>query len=402
LTNTKSIAATALLLLSGAGMSCAQGDKTMNDIDTEISTAASELEDQDPMKRAFAARRLAQIGPPADKTAPALVRLLEDDAEISLPDISKSEDDMTSSVTPDLVETYIDSSPGAEAALALIAFGSPHKDQIISQLSELPEGVRTPAGCELALIAAPDLQGLFQEFLSDDVAQLRSCGAVALGRIGNSEAARVLLGSLEDNDPMVRREAAAALGSMMDPAYLEPLARLLDDDSELVKFAAASALSNLGELAIPALLPHLGGARAAAATALINIGAPAVPAVYTSRNDANPEVRENVLWVLSEIGAPEAELAARAALTDEDQGVRSGAVEALVYLQAPNLLDPLIEMLADSDPAVRAAAAYGLGTLDESAAIEPLKLLLNDDSADVRDTALEALEALGTSLPQSD
>jgi HEAT repeat protein/beta-lactamase regulating signal transducer with metallopeptidase domain len=82
------------------------------------------------------------------------------------------------------------------------------------------------------------------------------------------------------------------------------------------------------------------------------------------------------------------------ALKDTDKDVRESAMQALVRMRHPGMLEPLSLALKDASAEVREHAAFGLGQLRDKRAIEPLRGVLKDPSASVREQAVFALGQL--------
>ncbi len=92
----------------------------------------------------------------------------------------------------------------------------------------------------------------------------------------------------------------------------------------------------------------------------------AEPMIIEAVNDPHPSVRKDAILALATIDDPDTAAVVRAALFDEDAGVRETAVMAIVPLGrgGPEAMSDLKRMLTDPDPQVREAAESGLDTLD--------------------------------------
>ena len=77
---------------------------------------------------------------------------------------------------------------------------------------------------------------------------LRADAALALGKIGGSQATDALMGSMQDDSGRVRRYAATALGRLRDRRAFDPLIRSLCDPDWLVREEAVAALGHLGDI----------------------------------------------------------------------------------------------------------------------------------------------------------
>jgi beta-lactamase regulating signal transducer with metallopeptidase domain len=120
-----------------------------------------------------------------------------------------------------------------------------------------------------------------------------------------------------------------------------------------------------------------------------------VEAFQEALKDNDPEMREQALFALIQIGGPRATEAIVAALKDQNPEVREKAVWALGMRHGEGLVDPLIAALKDANAGVREKAAWALGMKGNKGAVEPLIEALKDKSADVRATAAWALGMRG-------
>lgn len=134
--------------------------------------------------------------------------------------------------------------------------------------------------------ALPRLRALLQ---SDEVDH-RWWVARALTAVGGAPAASLLIETLSDSDPDVRACAAMGLGLLAAPEAVGPLIRVLVDESAYVARIASDALSQVGALAIPALIEALSSAstatRLGAARALVPLEShAAIPALCKALDD---------------------------------------------------------------------------------------------------------------------
>lgn len=74
---------------------------------------------------------------------------------------------------------------------------------------------------------------------------MRIRAALALGKIGDPSAARVLIVCLKDSYADMRGAAVEALGKIGDPSALDEVKTLLDDEDKRVREAAAEALEKI-------------------------------------------------------------------------------------------------------------------------------------------------------------
>ncbi len=232
----------------------------------------------------------------------------------------------------------------------------------------------------------PDLIRL----LSDGEARVRRRAALAVGRVGLTEAAPGLLSLLHgDPDPEVRQMAAFALGLIGDasPATLQALQQSLSDASPLVSGRAAEALGLIGDAASAPAIAKLAAANLAAASAVApdESGYPLDPGVEAFRL---------AVYALARLKAYDP--LAGAVLDGGGQPrVRWWPVAyALQRVEDKRAAPALLAVLKSGGVYARGFAARGLGTLKERAAV-PALIALAVPAREVSGPAVEAIRALG-------
>ncbi|HJQ24388.1 MAG TPA: M56 family metallopeptidase [Blastocatellia bacterium] len=121
----------------------------------------------------------------------------------------------------------------------------------------------------------------------------------------------------------------------------------------------------------------------------------AVEALREALNDSDPEMREQALFALSQIGGARATEAIVAALKDQNVEVREKAAWTLGMRRGAGMVEALAAALRDENAGVREKAAWALGMKGNRNAVEPLMEALKDKSTDVRATAAWALGMRG-------
>ncbi|MSS69917.1 MAG: HEAT repeat domain-containing protein [Candidatus Latescibacteria bacterium] len=179
--------------------------------------------------------------------------------------------------------------------------------------SDEREEVRRFAARVIGRIRRPAGREVLVELMKD--ARVRGVAAAALGEMGDSVAAPLLIRALGDRSLSVRRASAVALGKLRDPRAVGPLVRLMADSHQSVRFAAAGALAGIGPSAAGALSGAL--------------------------RQADPLVRALAAEVLGRVGGPEAVSRLLAAAEDGDWGVRGAVARALGLAGAPPILPEL-------------------------------------------------------------
>lgn len=161
----------------------------------------------------------------------------------------------------------------------------------------------------------------------------------ALGERGYPAAAQPLLSALSDPDAAVRREAARALRAIVRPEHAQPLLARME--------TAPPADWRLYESAVT--------------SAVLRDGKPdASPVIQAFERVTNPQLRQSILTIISQIGSPASLPAVRAALSSSDPGVARAAARALAEWPTAEPLDDLIALARNSaDPAAKALALRG-------------------------------------------
>ena len=196
--------------------------------------------------------------------------------------------------------------------------------------------------------------------------------------------------------------AAAALARIGKPAF-EPLRKRLSDPNapEDAPYWAAVALARMNDPAATRLLlatlkDPASPAREAVARALAHSADPqALNALLGLAKDSDPKMRAAAIAGLESTKDPRAVDAMAAALHDGDPKVRRAAAGSLLHQPDPRAFDDLVRALKDSEDLVRNLCAQALGAIKDKRAIEPLLELVTKDSDNlVRFQAGRALEAL--------
>jgi cyclophilin family peptidyl-prolyl cis-trans isomerase/HEAT repeat protein len=250
---------------------------------------------------------------------------------------------------------------------------------------------------------------------------VRRRAAMALGRIGTSEALPLLLELLTDPDSTVQRDAAFALGLIGDPRAAVPLRQLLierarDADPavgrEVVTALAriggpvsAAALSDLLQGSIGTLMadnaPPALALRALEDAWRLDSLAP-ISTLIQMADARTVEVRRAAVYSLGRLRAVDAGAVLLNAARDEDATVRHDAVRTLTaaYADSTGLgRDALSQVVAratdDDDDGVRIQALRALATYRDSAFAGAALDQVTNPSTAVRVEALNALGALG-------
>jgi HEAT repeat protein len=205
---------------------------------------------------------------------------------------------------------------------------------------------------------------------------------------------------LSDEDETVRAVAARALARIRTPEAARVLVGTLDNASELTRLRVAENLERVGPLAVEPLVKMLSIRKrrppVMAARILGNLRAPeARPALKrTVRYGWNLDLRAQATLALGKIGDPEDVPALLSAAEDEEWPVRAQAANALGMIGETATIPTLKALMIDPEWWVRLNAARALaklGPVGERALVE----ILEGADSFARHRAAATLEAQG-------
>ena len=234
------------------------------------SDLVARLRDPDPRTRTIAACDLQRMGSAARTAIGALVERLPDASPVD-PQVCGEDRHYWSKDIEQLT------SPGEEAAAALVAIGTESLPSLVSA-ARAPQWVAR-RNAVWALGALDDARGVTPALgaLDDREPPVRRVAAWALGALDSDVAVTALIAALGDTDASVRSQVAWALGAIRDRRAVDGLIKSLKDQDEAVRSQAAWALGAIGDR----------GASDGLAAAL---------------KDPSPKVRRQAAWALGAIG----------------------------------------------------------------------------------------------------
>lgn len=153
-------------------------------------------------------------------------------------------------------------SPAVPALVEVLGSGGQyHTTNTLNALGKIGDPAATPA-------AVP--------FLNDQRYDVRAMAAETIGKTAGSGAERALRNAVGDTVEVVRKSAVVALGRLGRTSSADVLLTLLHDSWYGVRYAAAAALANIdsGGMAIGALRDHAGRERALLLNALVDAHVP--------------------------------------------------------------------------------------------------------------------------------
>ena len=235
--------------------------------------AAAGLGSADPSTRTRAACELRALGGQAASALPRLIAMLEDGSPVD-PAVCGERTWRNGRFRG----TQDTTTPGEQAASALVAIGTPAYEPLTKALTAPAWIARTNAAWALGALGNRRAVPLLSRTLADTEANVRSRGAWALGALDANEAVPALIDALKDTDGGVREQVAWALGAIGDRRAVDGLVGALADSVAAVRKQAAWALGAIGD-------------------------SRAVQGLMKALKDSDAGVRKQAAWALGAIGS---------------------------------------------------------------------------------------------------
>ena len=196
-----------------------------------------------------------------------------------------------------------------------------------------------------------------------------------------------------NNDESIRREAAFAIGKITSLDIQTPETQLNDEKSDLNHRTHRS-----DDIEVPAVVMLIHSfededwdIRKNATKSLVKIGKPSVEMLIKALKGGKWRVRWHAAETLGEIRDIQAVEPLIKALNDENNGVRSNSMIALVNIGVP-AVEMLINALKDKKCPIRSNAAEALGEIGDTRAVKPLIKALTDEDSEIQKIATKALK----------
>jgi HEAT repeat protein len=236
----------------------------------DAGAAAAGLASSDPVARARAACELRDLGSGAAPMLSRLTAMLDDGSPVDAT-VCGNRTWRHGGWTEDAT------TPGEQAASALVAIGSPAYQPLTQALAAPGWIARKNAAWALGALGNRSAIPLLARTLRDTEAPVRRRGAWALGALDSGEAVPALIEALKDSDAGVREQVAWALGAIGDRRAVDGLVGALGDTAAGVRTQAAWALGAIGD-------------------------SRAVSGLMKALKDADAGVRKQAAWALGAIG----------------------------------------------------------------------------------------------------
>ncbi|MEZ4360292.1 MAG: HEAT repeat domain-containing protein [Kofleriaceae bacterium] len=291
--------------------------------------------DKDPSVAFKAGLALAEVSAPGDKQAlKALTRLAKREAELG--------------------EHYPHAGTTIRAKMA--ALRDPQARQLLyAELDDHKESVRLAAATELAKLGDAQGKAVLASLLENEESPNRLLAAVAQIPLGEYGGAELIAEQLDDENPDIRAVAARGLGDIAERASVPALQERTTDPAWPVRIAAAEAL-----LSIVGLDPKV----------LVNAS---VDWTKSALNSQELAVRQAAAGVLSDLPEREATPLLAQAIKDPDRTVRLAASRSAAKMKTKEAVEKVAAAaIAESDPQVKEQQVVALGEIGRPEAREAL------------------------------
>jgi len=240
--------------------------------------------------------------------------------------------------------------------------------------------------------------------LREVVAKEKDIGAIkaiidAIGEIGESRDAEMLLEFVKSEDMILRQISTAAVMNIADSSLVPKVVELLMVDSVNLRRAAVDILNGLKDpktasALVKALKDGDWWVREIATDALSALGGEKISSMIMGLlNDGDAYVRRSAVEFFCRVKDSAAFELLVGLLDDKDWWVREKAITALGLIGDPKAIPHLEKLIGDSE--VKWALPAALGKMGTKAALKPLATLMKDGQRQIRLAAIEAVASIG-------
>lgn len=352
-----------------------------------VSSLIKKLENDDPLVKIEAARKLGKIGPVAVKAVPALIEVL-------------SNYDNGPNVRRAAAEALGKIGPAAVKAVPALIKGLGSSEKIIKFAATVALGKIGPAANDALL-----------KTLNDGECNTKQNVAIALGEIGWADTRTIaaLIKASADREWIVRDEAIIALGKLgrLAAPAVPALIRALADRKWIVRKKAAIALGKIGPAAapaIPALIRILlkDSFSSYILETLVKIGSSSVPVLITIMTSTKKDVFINIKSS-KEVGNSMV-VTTRISIGKATYINKEDVSKALAKIGYP-AVSALIEVLDNESysTSARSFAARTLGMIGPIAvsSVSTLIRALGNEDCNIRCEVIKALSRIAPTDPRT-
>lgn len=239
--------------------------------------------------------------------------------------------------------------------------------------------------------------------LREVAAKEKDVGAIkaiidAIGEIGESKDAEMLMTFVKSEDMILRQMSTAAVMNIADSSLVPKVVELLMEDSVNLRRAAVDILNGLKDpktagALVKALKDGDWWVREIATDALSALGGEKISSMIMGLlNDGDEYVRRSAVEFFCRVKDEAAFELLIGLLGDKDWWVREKAITALGLIGDPKAIPHLEKLTSDSE--VKWALPSALGKMGTKAALKPLSALLKDGQRQIRLAAIEAVASI--------
>jgi HEAT repeat protein len=274
-------------------------------------------------------------------------------------------------------------------ALERLGAGEEMIEPVVECLGSESRGVNSAAAHALARLGAPALPVLAVAQQGSPTARAWALWTLYLlhkqHQVCDQRVLETALEALSDSDAEVRARGAEVLDALGDPHGFEPLLVALNDPEKRVRAAATFALRSFGPRAFEPLANQLRhGITSRASLALAHLGDPRAFEVLLYGPNGDGE--NSSPFGLAKLARQSVALQQRlhGELKSSNPKVRRTAAMGLGLLGEIWAWEPIAALLSDEDAGVRLGALSGLSTIDAQRALPILIAALDDEASQAR------------------
>ena len=235
------------------------------------------------------------------------------------------------------------------------------------------------------------------KMLSQDVQEVRTKIAWALGKIGELSAVESLVEALKDEYWEVRRNALRSLGELMALDAIPAIVKKLEDLNWEVRAESIVVLEYLGWFPSNDKEKNLALIAKEKWEDILQLENLDENLLISFLDDPDNEIKSKLSWILGELQSSNAiEPLYSILLNDRFQEVKESAAIAMGKIGGEKVIKLLTKALNSKDWFIRKCATSALGYSTDSTAFEILKQLVNDENRFVSESAKEALVRIKT------
>ncbi|MFH1102593.1 MAG: HEAT repeat domain-containing protein [Pseudomonadota bacterium] len=247
----------------------------------------------------------------------------------------------------------------------------------------------------LAKIGSPAIMPLIL-LLDEKEEDIVRLAVISLGKIGQEEGVKPLIGKLAGSEPLTRRLTIEALVKTGRPSVI-PLIEEIKFGGEAIQEECMKALASIGAPSVLPLIGELKGTdtrfRIIASDILSDIGAASVTPLIEAMRDESSEIQDAAGEILAKIGSP-AVLSLIAGLKEVESPMAVRCASALGNIRDERAVEPLLEAMKLDHLVLRNESADALIKIGGPPVASLIREAFETESSS-GDLALEVLIRIG-------